>query len=597
MKVPDIQIPADWTAKAGPVWGQLEKIAYRYGALILLVVAICYYGQYYRSGLNLSGEGGTNAVVAMRLLEGQRPIVDTFLGYNVLWFYAVAGLFKITGPNYIALRIFFFAMCTATSVLAFLIVRRATGRGLYAFLVALGPLLIPGMIFRNYMAFFAMLNMWCLLQAYVFEQRSRWLQLLWMGLGGFALGLTFLTRIDLGTFFTIITVGLAILYPIRGPGRRRLPIALGGLGLVVLMVIATHLPFYLDAQRRGYTDAFMRQYDGWIGMVRHLATQQVAKVQTQPAPAPTPVTEPAPTAPAPPTEAMNGDIQASNYLKKHDWEYFTKASTFYDRAYVLILYLPIPLALLIVPLASFGLLIALVRRNFALRKVSLVILTTTGAALTLFPQYFFFRPDTPHLSEFMAPFMVALACTIWFAWRWAAQSATTRLVATLLIAVAATDIGLYFYHSYPKESAGTIAANRRRDKELIAENGVRVWMRGKDRDELQQLCDIIKARTKSDDYLVCYPYTPTINFMTNRRSFEYNLYVDNAYDTSRFFDDTMREVEKYRPAAIIIDNRPINQTEQSRFRNWAGPTYQWIREHYTYAGTFLRQEVYLRPDL
>ncbi len=50
MKVPDIQIPADWTAKAGRVWGQLEKIAYRYGALILLVVAICYYGQYYRSG-------------------------------------------------------------------------------------------------------------------------------------------------------------------------------------------------------------------------------------------------------------------------------------------------------------------------------------------------------------------------------------------------------------------------------------------------------------------------------------------------------------------------------------------------------------------
>ena len=51
-----------------------------------------------------SGEGGTVAIVALRLLEGQRPIVDTFLGYNVMWFYPVAWLFKLTGPDYTALQ-------------------------------------------------------------------------------------------------------------------------------------------------------------------------------------------------------------------------------------------------------------------------------------------------------------------------------------------------------------------------------------------------------------------------------------------------------------------------------------------------------------
>ena len=71
---------------------------------------------YYRSGLNFSGEGGTVAIVAMRLLDGQRPIVDTFLGYNVMWFYPVAWLFKLTGPDYTALRIFFFRFAPATGV-------------------------------------------------------------------------------------------------------------------------------------------------------------------------------------------------------------------------------------------------------------------------------------------------------------------------------------------------------------------------------------------------------------------------------------------------------------------------------------------------
>jgi hypothetical protein len=85
--------------------------------------------------------------------------------------------------------------------------------------------------------------------------------------------------------------------------------------------------------------------------------------------------------------------------------------------------------------------------------------------------------------------------------------------------------------------------------------------------------------------------------MTGRPSYEYNLYVDNAHNVSDFFRDTMAEVARYRPAAILIDNRAMNQTEDSRFFNWAPETYQWIKSHYAYAGTFRRQEIYLRPDL
>ena len=102
--------------------------------------------------------------------------------------------------------------------------RRVTGSGWYSVLAALGPVLIPGMLFRNYMAFLAMLNMLALLQAYVFEQPTKRRQILWMTGAGAVLGLTYLMRIDLGAFFTLITAGLIVLYPfgLRGALARRM---------------------------------------------------------------------------------------------------------------------------------------------------------------------------------------------------------------------------------------------------------------------------------------------------------------------------------------------------------------------------------------
>jgi len=588
-----------------------EKALKSWGALVVVVVAFFYYGSYYRSGLNLGGEGGTVAVIAMRLMEGQRPIVDTFLGYNVMWFYPVAALFEVTGPSYVALRIFFFTICTLTGVMAFYVVRRVTGSGLFAAVVALGPVLIPGMIFRNYMGFLAMLNMLTLLQAYVFEQRTGRGQWGWMAAAGAALGLTYLVRIDVGAFFTVIMLMLIVLYPLgkRGEFVLRLRQALGGLVLAVVMFFALHAPFYLDAVRRGYAEAFVGQYMGWVGLVRYLAGQELVKKPEPPAVAvakpviatPTPGATPTPTTPPAPVAAstpVNGhDLESEDYLQKRSWGDFFQAGSFYDRAFVLITYLPIPTTMLIVIPAGVLLLLALVRKDFAMRTNALAVLVTTGSALTLFPQFFFFRPDTPHLSEFMVPFVVALACAMAVTMRWARQRTAAAVWCAVLVLFCAADIGLYFYYSFPKESAGTIAARRKRKSELVAENGVWVKLKSPEQAALKKMCDLIQKTTKPGDYLVCYPYSPTVNFMTNRPSFEYNLYVDNAYNISAFHENTMRKFAKYRPAAVLINNRAVNQTEDSRFFKWAATTYQWIKQNYRYAGTFRRQELYLRPDL
>ena len=395
---------------------RLESHLKTWGALGVAIFAIIYYAAYYRSGLNFSGEGGTVAIIALRLLDGQRPIVDTFLGYNVMWFYPVAWLFQVTGPDYTALRIFFFALCTVTGILAFFVVRRVTGSGWYSTFAALAPVLIPGMLFRNYMAFLPMLNMLALLQAYVFEQPTTRRQILWMAGAGAVLGLTYLMRIDLGTFFTIMTAGLIALYPlgVRRAFARRLPLAVAGTVLAVAMFCATHAPFYFDAVKRGYAEAFVAQYTTWIGMVRYLASQQVAK-PTAPVSTPQEEASPVLAEPTPSTtpKLRNRDVDSDGYLQKRSMTDIVQGQTLYDRAFALATYLPVAVALLIVIPAVILLIFALARGDFALRTEALALLVTTGSALTLFPQYFFFRPDTPHLSEFMAPFLVAMACALW----------------------------------------------------------------------------------------------------------------------------------------------------------------------------------------
>jgi len=604
----------------------------RFGGWLILLIAVLYYGQYYRSGLNLGGEGGTVAVIAMRLMEGQLPLVDTFLGYNLMWFYPVAWLFELTGPNYIALRIYFFAFCTVTALMAFFIVRRLTGQGWYAILVAMGPLLVPGMMFRNYMGFLAVLNMLCLLNTFLLPQKTRARQWVWTAASGLALGLTFLIRIDLGTFFSFLALGLAVLYPLRPGGEFLAQLKTGFLSFLViaLLTIGLHVPFALDAQRRGFGKEFSDQYFGWIGLVKYLAAQKIEKtkmtlvgppsrtIKEKLAAKKTPL--PAPSGPNvglhpyrykrsamvilldedyivryfAPLHAPSRDISLDDYLQKRNLRTIFQHPDSEERLFAAALYLPILTTLLFVLYGTAIWAKGLFRRDTRDWTDGLVILTVCGSALTLFPQYFFFRPDTPHLSEFMVPFTVALGVAAFILWQRRKATLPSRVLVGGLLAVVALQVGVYYSHAYPKESAGTIAAARKRTQELKAENGVHVFLRKKDVEELKGLVDVILANTKPGEYVVCYPYSPTVNFMVNRPSFEYNLYVDNAHDVSNFHGETLTKLEKFNPAAIIIDNRDINQTEESRFRSWASRTYRYIRENYEYAGEFRKQEVYLR---
>jgi len=517
----------------------------------------------------------------------------------------VAWMFEIIGPNYIALRFYFFAICAITAVMSFLLVRRSTGCGALSLAAGILAALIPGMLFRNYMAFMAVINALALVHIFARPPETWRKHLAWIAFGGLALALTYLIRIDLGVFFTFILLGCLLLHLLWAegkPGRRAVFVATVA-SLYIVLFVAAHTPFYLDAKRRGFGHEFVDQYAGWARLILYHVGKQL------PREAPTSMREctgrgqylladtsatPTPTPESPADPAKSGNV----FRARPRLSDALNLPRFYDRAFVLILHLPIPLSILLSAGGATAFLISWRRRDPDLRARSLCVLISTGAALTLFPQYFFFRPDTPHLSEFMVPFFSALAIGAWHvgALAFRSKDIVSNTLASLFIGLCVADASLYIYHSYPKESAGTIAARHGRKSIFKGENGVRVLLKENEAEENRALYDTVKRYSEPDEFVVCYPYCPTINFMTNRRSYEYNLYMDDGDASPTFHDYFMGKVALNHPALIIIDNRDINRSEHSRFRNWASRTYEAIRHEYRYLGTFRKQEVYARPD-
>jgi hypothetical protein len=84
--------------------------------------------------------------------------------------------------------------------------------------------------------------------------------------------------------------------------------------------------------------------------------------------------------------------------------------------------------------------------------------------------------------------------------------------------------------------------------------------------------------------------------MTNRRSYLYNLYIDNATRPATFDQEAIAAIEQKKPAVIVIDDDPINATESSRFSVWAAATLAYIKSHYRYVGTYVRNDVYVAPS-
>jgi hypothetical protein len=578
----------------------LEAFLERRGFWLLAAFAFVYYALYLEAGLKLTGEQGSNALIAMRILGGERPIADLFIGYNLLWFYPLAGIFSILGPDWLAMRIYFFILCGVTGLMGYALVRRVTGQAWLALLTGLFMVLMPGAIFRNYMGFLGVLATLVLLHGYVFDAGRPRRQIARMAVAGAGLGVCFLLRIEPGLLLAVVWAGLAVLYPfgVRGEFAARLRTTVLGTLAALAAFVAVHAPFALHAYQRGFGPEFTGQYLGFARMLGDELTREIEHwTQSPPAAGKTAPAVPAETAvddgDGGPAELGGRDgrraLPAPSRIIGAGGIYYFAAA----------LWFPVLLAPVFVLSGVVLLLASLARCDVRGKESALVILATTGCALSLFPQYFFFRPDSTHLTEFLLVFWPAAACSSWAIWLAARRSGSRAAVwwARIVVALAALQMFVSFNALFGRESSGSIRSARGMDTPFRALNGVRARVKGKEAADWTGLRDTVLAHAAPGDHVITYPYVPIVNVMCDRPTYQRRLYTDNATATPEFFAAENALIAQHRPAVIVVNNRAINKTEESRFRNWAAPLHRVIDRDYVLVGEFFdRIEVYARPD-
>jgi hypothetical protein len=554
-------------------------LLYKYFPLVLILFAFCYYGSYYRCSLYPSGEGGVEGVTALRLLSGKIPIIDVALNYNVLWFYPIVWLFNIIGPSYTALRIFFFVIATITGLLAFFIVKKSTHFQWLALLAGILALLLPGQLFRNYMSFVVMMNMFLFLKTFTLPCRSLKKHLLWMFTTGCSLGITFLIRIDLGFFLSSLFLGILLLYPwIRNEQseyfsfKKRFSLALVALSLGLIGFLLTHIPIYFHAEKKGFVVPFVTQYGQWPRMIVSQGTHLLTAILENHGSTRSTATYLS----TPKVSTTEGTPIKSNLLRPS-----LDSVTIRERITTLNIYLPIICIGLLLAITLLFFFLGGRKKESCLSHRGWVFIVMLGCSLTLFPQYFFWRPDMVHLSEFMVPMTATLLVALLFVWEMRKKIASVfqPLIWTFLI-FSILDLTLYFINGLQSQSTGGIAISQGRKKEFIGANGVHVKLASHEFEEASAIAQSILKHSKPGEYVLCFPYNPEINFMTDRPSYRRDLYCDDMTASCKFDENTIAEIKYYKPAVIVITDWPINGTEHSRFSNWANTTYRYIQSHY-----------------
>lgn len=594
-----------------------ERFLQRFGFPLFLVFALAYYALYYNAGLVLSGEAGSNALIAMRINEGWLPIRDMFIGYNIGWFLPLSGIYALFGPHLLLTKIFFLALCVITGAAGYLLVRRVTGRSAPAVLAGVFMILMPGAFFRNYMGFIGVLSASALVFGLVLDHPTRAKRILWMAYCGAVLSLCFLIRIEPMWLVGVVFLGLVVLYPFRRgqSALRRAGNLLPGLVAMAAAFAMVHAPVVIATERAGYGKEFRGQYESMYHMIlwelRHemekwkpsaglprprdvkaVHASIVPVVTGAPAASAMEAQAAVPAGPAPPADTYRGDRrQRPDVRDILEW----KGAPFFALA----MYFPLLSAPVFAVLGAWMFFFGGRRGLAAEQSTGLALLAVTGCALALFPQYFFFRPDSVHLAEFMVPYYaaaaIALACSVHIL----TTSGTVpgRGIGMVCALVAALQFVLPFNGLFGREGSGSIRIARGKSVLFTAENGTAFRISPAEQPVWEGLRDTILAHSRPGGYVVTFPYVPLLNVITNRPSYQRRLYVDNATADPAFFEETISQFAQFAPEVVVIDNRKINNTEESRFRNWAAPVDQYLRKNYQSAGIFgERFEVFVKAD-
>jgi hypothetical protein len=608
-------------------------------ALLIVAGALAWYGSYWRYWFNPHDEGGTVCMVAQRLLAGERPWVDVDPGYNIGWFYPVVWLFHFTGVNYLAARAWFFALATCTALLGCGIVTRISGSRWLGLAVGWILVALPGSQFKDYIPLAEAANTACLILMTRTNPASagRWVSS--VILGGLTLGLTFLVRVELGYFFLFIWIGvlLFLLLDRRASLKRQALCAVAGFVCLAAGILIPVTPAYFFCRSQGIETQFLNVYVNWARFLEHSIetgdrrphrqAQGLEPAETaetgelkgipsgppSPGPAPTtastpasaPAPTPGPTPAPPPAPAVASASAAPDSVTAQEAVESSDSSTLHreplsgvwrakgrNRLLPFLTYAPIFSFAIFLLLAMAGVARELWRGDFTLAAAPMQWLLLIGGSLTTFPQFFFFRPDRPHLSEFMPGFIIAMAGGLCLLWpRQGTPGFLRRAGVWIYSGVLAVHLAAFAFFAFEHPSAGTIAARKGRKIRFDAENGVRVFASKREAQILAGVRDSVLRHSQPGDYLVCFPYMPGYNLMTNRRTYIRNVYVDNATHNNHWSEAAIEAFETKRPAVVIIDDRKINGMDASRFSRWAAKAYAYLKQNYARVDRFDNNQI------
>ena len=577
---------------------------------IILAAAFAYYGSYLRYWFNPHDESGFACLITQRLMSGERPWVDVYLGYNIGWFYPLIALFKVTGVNYLAARAWFFTLATITALLGYSTVTRISGSRLAGLGVGLLLVMLPGSQFKGYIQLAQTANTACLVYLAFIDpaQRRKWFG--GVVLGGVVLGLTYLVRVELGFFFTAIWALLLFVFLLdrRLPIPGRIGAMLGGFVALVIGVVIAQAPAYLDVRSRGLEKEYRAEYAGWVKFLRSSASEQLEGGKKQSSPStpaatpqnPTPAAAPAEAAPA--VATMHDAAKADRTILPRKPVSALLHGASHDRMLALLTYAPFIGFGVFLIVGFIAFVRSLTRGEFNLTAKPFLWLLLVGASLTTFPQFFFFRPDRPHLSEFMTGHIIAMGACLWLLWpRGDSRPLALRVFAWCGAIFLAGQLAVFIVYAMQHPSSGTIAARTGRKAWFHGENGVHVRDFKRQVKAYQGIHDLVMKSSGPADYVICYPYMPGYNVMTNRRTYLYNVYVDNATHSANWSATTIRELDEKKPAIVIVDDRDINGTDPSRFSRWAPKVLDHLKKTYTLADTFFPSDksdpvfVFIRP--
>jgi hypothetical protein len=537
----------------------------------LAFFAFVYYSLIYRYGLNLADEGAV-ALISQRLLHGERPFLNVSLGYNVLWFYPISTLFRLFGTNLLLMRTYFYGISTASGLIAFMLLRRLDAPLWLAFVQGLVVISVTGQYFKAYIPFLVLSNLFAI-TLFLTSQRKA---LLSVG-GGLLLGTTYLVRIDIGILLTAIWLGVILLHGVLLDRRLRLNLIVAGnffLGVAVM-----HLPFIYDAYHRHFLQPFVDQYSSIAGLILSpilpSPTQTVVKNQDQSG------------AHGSATVVENHHLtvdSSATFLPRHPFQrIFQKSPKIEYRLLALLTYIPL---LLIGALCLAGLYLCL-SKKFAVDRW-LLFSALLGGCLTAFPQFFFFRPDLPHLIDFMSGGLVALTCAGWLLW---SSQGRGRLSMAFFATIALLAI-CYLSLTLPNQYGGTIAIRMNRHTNFRGADGVDVFLNKIEFEDVNALFSATVWNSTKKDYVVCYPYLPGVNFITARPTFQSFLHINTVTESPDWQQIEIAKIQKFRPAVIVIDDSTLNGAEESRFTHWATQITKFIESHYRLVAALHNKEVF-----